>query len=82
VIWLQSLWRPPKQRIDGDEPPAVRGRALLVAYLLGWLALGIALYAFWWEWSAPVKYSLALVEVLLAPDLAGVRSVFSRSSGG
>jgi hypothetical protein len=79
MLWLRSLWRPPRQPLGGDEALPVWGKLLVLGYLLGWLALGVALYAFWWEWSAPVKYSLALLEALLAPDLAGIRSAFSGS---
>ena len=78
MLWLQSLRRPRRQPpADGALP--VWGKLLVLAYLLGWLALGVALYAYWWDWSAPVKYPLALLEALLAPDLSGIRSVFSRS---
>jgi len=56
--------------------PPVLGKLLVLAYLLGWLALGVSLYAFWWEWSAAVKYTLAVIEAILAPDLASIRSAF------
>jgi hypothetical protein len=80
MLWLQSLWSPPKQPMDGDGSVSLWGKLFIVAYIIGWLALGIALYAHWSEWSAPLKYSLALVEVLLAPDLAGIKGVFSKAN--
>jgi hypothetical protein len=76
MLFISSLWRPPTQPNE-TKPLSSVDRLIVIAYVTGWLALGIALYAYWFEWSAPVKYTLAVIEAVLAPDLSGLRSVFS-----
>ena len=73
MFWLSSLWRPPEQP-DRSEPPSLLIRLVTLAYVALWLAIGIALYVNWAEWPGYVKYSLALIEAILAPDLKGIRA--------
>lgn len=71
MFWLSSLWRAPEQP-DGSEPPSLLTRLVTLGYVVVWLALGIALYVHWADWPGYVKYSLAFVEAILAPDLKGI----------
>ena len=75
MLWLSSLWRPPEQPAD-EGPSSVLVKLVVFVYVLLWFALGIALYVNWAEWPAYLKYSLALVESVLAPDLKGIRDTF------
>jgi hypothetical protein len=76
MLWLSSLWRPPEQP-GGREPPSLAARIVTLAYVLVWLAVGIALYVNWTEWPGYVKYSLAAIEAIFAPDLKGIRDTLS-----
>ena len=79
MLWLKSLLSPSAQPLDKGEKLPWWGKIIMATYLLGWFSLGVALYAYWGEWSAPLKYSLAAVEALLAPDLAGLTRAFGKA---
>lgn len=64
-----------------EKPPRPTGLGLLLiwVYFLFWLGCVVFLYWYWQELSGWIKYPIALLEALFAPDVSIFEDLFRRN---
>lgn len=70
------------QKTNFDEKPLILkgwGLVIIWVYFLFWLASVIFLYAYWQDLSAWIKYPLAFIEAIFAPDISIFNDLFWRN---